>query len=87
MCEEFNFPLLQLCLKHPKTIYALQGQTCEPGLVCHVALPKKLSEEARWLAYYVMLSRVRDLQSLHLVGKVNRSIVESCQETQRKQGT
>lgn len=60
----------------PKTIYALQGQTCEPGLVCHVALPKKLSEEARWLAYYVMLSRVRDLQSLHLVGKVNRSILE-----------
>ena len=60
----------------PKTIYALQGQTCEPGLVCHVALPKKLSEEARWLSYYVMLSRVRDLQSLHLVGKVNRSILE-----------
>ena len=57
----------------PKTIYALQGQTCEPGLVCHVALPKKLSEEARWLAYYVMLSRVRDLQSLR---KVNRSILE-----------
>ena len=44
--------------------------------MCHVALPKKLSEEARWLAYYVMLSRVRDLQSLHLVGKVNRSILE-----------
>ena len=60
----------------PKTIYALQGQTCEPGLVCHVALPTKLSEEARWLAYYVMLSCVRDLQSLHLVGKVNRSILE-----------
>ena len=60
----------------PKTIYALQGQTCEPGLVCHVALPKKHSEEARWLAYYVMLSCVRDLQSLHLVGKVSRSILE-----------
>ena len=81
MCEEFNFPLLQLCLK---PFMHFKGKRV---LVCHVALPKKLSEEARWLAYYVILSRARDLQSLHLVGKVNHSILESCQQTQRKQGT
>ena len=60
----------------PKTIYSLQGATCEPGLVCHLTLPKTLSDEARWLAYYVMLSRVRNLQSLHLLGKVSRTILE-----------
>ena len=44
----------------PKTIYALQGQTCEPGLVCHVALPKKTfwgRSVASLLRYVVARSR------------------------------
>ena len=60
-----------------KTIYSLQGATCEPGLVRHLSLPPKLSEESQWLAYYVMLSGVRSLDSLQLVSKVSRSILEN----------
>ena len=61
----------------PKTIYGLQGVTCRPGLISHMALPKKLSSESKWLAYYVMLSRVESLDNLLCVGRIDRSILES----------
>eukprot|EP00438_Fugacium_kawagutii_P008273 Skav206546 [mRNA] locus=scaffold504:308454:314438:- [translate_table: standard] len=61
----------------PKTIYALQGATCRPGLISHMALPKKLSAESKWLAYYVMLSRIESLDNLLCVGRIDRSIIEN----------
>ena len=71
--ERMQFPLAPAL---PKTIHTLQGTTCDPGLICHLALPKKLSPESKWLAYYVMLSRVRTLKSLRCIGEIDKSILE-----------
>ena len=67
--ESIQFPLAPAL---PKTVHTLQGATCEPGLVCHLTLPKSLSCESRWLLYYVMLSRVRRLQSLRCIGAFDK---------------
>ena len=71
--ESIQFPLAPAL---PKTVHTLQGATCEPGLVCHLTLPKSLSCESRWLLYYVMLSRVRRLQSLRCIGAFDKKILE-----------
>ena len=71
--ERMQFPLAPAL---PKTIHTLQGTTCDPGLICHLALPKNLSPESKWLAYYVMLSRVRTLKSLRCIGEIDKSILE-----------
>jgi len=44
----------------PKTLHGLQGITADPGLIAHFEVPN-VSAETKWLAYYVMLSRVRSL--------------------------
>ena len=71
--ERMQFPLAPAL---PKTIHTLQGTTCDPGLICHLALPKTLSPESKWLAYFVMLSRVRSWQSLRCIGEIDKSILE-----------
>ena len=68
-----QFPLLPAL---PKTLHSLQGMTAEPGLVAHCRLPPNLSQETKWLAYYVMLSRVRSLSTLLLHGMPERAILE-----------
>ena len=41
------------------TLHGVQGKTAEPGFIAHWTFPLKLSKEAKWLAYYVSLSRPR----------------------------
>ena len=45
-------------------LYGLQGTTADPGLVAHWTVPKRMSQEVHWLLVYVILSRVRSLDSL-----------------------
>ena len=49
-------------------LYSLQGATCDPGLIAHLAMPKRADEDIKWLIVYVMLSRVRSLANLKCVG-------------------
>ena len=44
--------------------YGLQGTTADPGLVAHWNVPKDMRADLHWLLVYVMLSRVRSLDSL-----------------------
>ena len=67
-----QFPLVPAL---PKTLHGLQGVTADPGLLGHFRLPK-VSKETKWLAYYVLLSRVRSLSQLLLHGLPDRSILE-----------
>ena len=59
-------------------LYGLQGTTAEPGLVAHFEMPQRLDKEIKWLIVYVMLSRVRDLNSLASFGLDDkiRAIIE-----------
>ena len=59
-------------------LYGLQGTTAEPGLVAHFEMPQRLDKEIKWLIVYVMLSRVRDLNSLASFGLNDkiRAIIE-----------
>ena len=50
------------------TIHTLQGTTTTPGLIFHWKFPRFFSEELRWLATYVALSRPPSLQQLISVG-------------------
>ena len=45
-------------------LYGLQGTTADPGLVAHWTVPKRMSPDVHWLLVYVVLSRVRSLDSL-----------------------
>ena len=60
------------------TLHVLQGTACDPGLIFHWDWPNRLMVEQKWLAVYVALSRVRDLNSLRSVGlgKKVRRIIE-----------
>jgi len=66
-----------LCVK-ASTLHVLQGTTCDPGLIFHWTLPNRLSLDQKWLAVYVALSRVRNLNSLRSIGlkKQIRKIIE-----------
>ena len=55
------------------TLHVLQGTTCDPGLIFHWMLPNRLSADQKWLAVYVALSRVRNLDSLRSIG-LNKKI-------------
>lgn len=48
------------------------------GLIFHWALPNRLDTDQKWLAVYVALSRVRNLDSLRSIGmkKQIRKIIE-----------
>ena len=55
-------------IRTASTIHTLQGTTTAPGLIFHWKFPRFFSEELRWLATYVALSRPPSLQQLISVG-------------------
>ena len=59
---------LPLTVKTASTIHTLQGVTADPGLIFHEKFPRFFSEELRWLATYVALSRPPSLAQLISVG-------------------
>ena len=69
---------LPLTVKTASTLQTLQGTTAEPGLIYHWKFPRFYSDELRWLATYVALSRPPSLSQLHSVGmpKNLRDILE-----------
>ena len=60
------------------TIHTLQGVTADPGLIFHWQFPRFFSEELRWLATYVALSRPPSLVQMISVGLPDelRKIIE-----------
>ena len=48
---------LPTTIKTANTLFTLQGVTANPGLIIHWKCPRFFSEELRWLATYVALSR------------------------------
>ena len=59
---------LPMTIKKASTINTLQGVTTDPGLIFHCTFPRFFSEELRWLATYVTLSRPPSLAQLISVG-------------------
>ena len=58
------------------TLHGVQGKTAEPGFIVHWTYPQRLSAEAKWLAYYVSLSRPRSLKTMLSHGLPRRDIIE-----------
>ena len=69
---------LPMTIKTASTIHTLQGVTANPGLIFHWKFPRFFSEELRWLATYVALSRPPSLAQLISVGLPDelRNIIE-----------
>ena len=69
---------LPMTIKTASTINTLQGVTTDPGLIFHWKFPRFFSEELRWLATYVALSRPPSLAQLISVGLPEhlRAIIE-----------
>ena len=69
---------LPMTIKTASTIHTLQGVTTDPGLIFHWKFPRFFSEELRWLATYVALSRSPSLAQLISVGLPDelRNIIE-----------
>ena len=67
------------CSPQGEYLHVLQGTTCDPGLIFHWSLPNCLSPAQKWLAVYVALSRVRNLDSLKSrgLGKKIRTVIEA----------
>ena len=67
-----------VCVK-ASTLHVLQGTTCDPGLIFHWSMPNRLSPAQKWLAVYVALSRVRNLESFKSIGlhKKIKTIIEA----------
>jgi hypothetical protein len=67
-----------MTIKTASTINTLQGVTTDPGLIFHWKFPRFFSEELRWLATYVALSRPPSLAQLISVGLPDelRNIIE-----------
>ena len=59
---------LPMTVKTASTLHTLQGVTATPGLIFHWKFPRCFSEELRWLATYVALSRPPSLAQLISVG-------------------
>ena len=59
---------LPLTIRAASTLHTLQGVTAEPGLIFHWKFPRFFSEETRWLAIYVALSRPPSFRQLISVG-------------------
>ena len=55
-------------IKTASTLHTLQGATAQPGLIFHWRFPRFFSEELRWLATYVVLSRPPSFQQLISIG-------------------
>ena len=68
-----------MTIRTASTIHTLQGVTASPGLIFHWKFPRFFSEELRWLATYVALSRPPSLAQLISVGtpKDLRSLIEN----------
>ena len=64
------------------TLHGAQGKTAEPGFIVHWTYPLRLSVEAKWLAYYVSLSRPRSFDTLLSHGLPSRDIIEGGPPTQ-----
>ena len=58
------------------TLHGVQGKTAEPGFIVHWTYPLRLTAEAKWLAYYVSLSRPRSFDTLLSHGLPSRDIIE-----------
>ena len=67
-----------MTIKTASTINTLQGVTTDHGLIFHWKFPRFFSEELRWLATYVALSRPPSLVQLISIGLPDefRSIIE-----------
>ena len=59
---------LALVVSDASTLYTLQGSTCNPGLIFHWRFPARLDKQMRWLAVYMVLSRVPTLSQLRSIG-------------------
>jgi len=59
------------------TLYGLQGCTTKPGLLASWNLPKSLSQEQKWLAIYVMLSRAPSFAQILSHGLPDRTVIEA----------
>ena len=57
-----------ITIKTGSTLHTFQGVTASPGLIFHWKFPRFFSEESRWLATYVALSRPPSLAQLISVG-------------------
>ena len=57
-----------LTIKTASALHTLQGATAQPGLIFHWRFPRFFSEELRWLATYVVLSRPPSFQQLISIG-------------------
>ena len=57
-------------------LHGVQGKTADPGFIAHWTFPVGLSNESRWLAYYVSLSRPRGFSRLLSHGLPDRGIIE-----------
>ena len=57
-----------MTIKTASTLHTLQGVTAEPGLIFHWRCPRFFSEELRWLATYVALSRPPPFKQLISIG-------------------
>lgn len=69
---------LPMTIKTANTLFTLQGVTTNDGLIFHWQFPRFFSEELRWLATYVALSRPPSLAQLIFIGIPAdlRSIIE-----------
>ena len=67
-----------MTIKAASTIHTLHGVTADPSLIFHWKFPRFFSEELRWLATYVALSRPPSLAQLISVGLPDelRNIIE-----------
>ena len=59
---------LPITITTASTINTLQGVTADPGLIFHWKFPRFFSDELKWLATYVALSRPPSLAQLISVG-------------------
>ena len=59
---------LPMAIKTASTLNTLQGVTADPGLIFHGKFPRFFSQELRWLATYVALSRPPSLAQLVSAG-------------------
>ena len=69
---------IPLTVRTASTLYTLQGITANPGLIFHWKFHRGMSEELRWLATYVALSRPPSLAQLRSIGMT--SDLRSCLE-------
>ena len=58
------------------SLHGIQGKTADPGFIVHWTFPPGLSDESKWLAYYVSLSRPRKFANLLSHGLPEREILE-----------